>query len=189
MTGRAASPPFTVQPVPASSSLARLVSRVFARKRPEDAFLEVNNLFARAVRVRNVSADEIEQILARHGIAPASAPLPGAPERLYRDYLLHCLSDRMLSEEEVRDLEHLRTVLRLDPAVIDVVHRRVAREVYSRTVDEVLVDATIDESERHFLAQLREHLEIPTVVAQNILEIKRKQREARDPVGVRRRYR
>jgi hypothetical protein len=159
-----------------------VLDRVFRRQHVEDAVTEINNLFAKAVRVRNVSSEDVERILSRYGIA-RDGEMPGQPDRLYRGYLLHCLADRQLTGEELADLEHIRAVLRLDAGTIELVHRRVAREVYSRTVDEVLSDTGIDEAEREFLRQLREHLEIPPGIADNILDMKQRQREARDRPG------
>jgi hypothetical protein len=161
---------------------AGVLDRVFRRQHAEDVLIEINNLFAKAVRVRNVSSEDVDRILSRYGIA-RGGEMPGQPDRLYRDYLLHCLADRQLTDEELADLEHLRSVLRLDAGTIALVHRRVAREVYSRTVDDVLADAAIDEAEREFLRRLRDHLEIPPGIADNILDMKQRQREARGRPG------
>jgi hypothetical protein len=156
----------------------RAFDRFLRRRRPEDAAIEVNNLFARAVRVRSVTADEVHAVFERYGIRiPDAAPR----EKLYRDYLRYCLSDRRLTDEEVADLDHLRDVLHLDAGVVDLLHRRVAREVYSRTVDEVLADAAIDEAERQFLTTLRQHLAIPDAIADNIVDMKQRQRGDRLP--------
>jgi hypothetical protein len=152
--------------------------RLLHRRTPPDVVTEINNLFARAGAVRAVSDTEVTAVFRRHGIE--AAPLPADRGQLYRDYLLYCLADHHLSAEELADLEHLRTVLRLEDDAVDLVHRRVAREVYSRSVDQVLADATVDAQEREFLLRLRVHLSIPQGVAENILEMKQRQRAARE---------
>jgi hypothetical protein len=158
----------------------RLLGRILRPARPEEAIDEVNDLFARAVHVRAVSEQDVLAIFHRFGVE-IEVVAHGQRERLYRDYLYHCLADRQLSDEELWDLRHLERVLHLDTATVELMHRRVAREVYSRSVDEVLADEQVDESERRFLAQLREHLEVPSGIADNILEMKQRQRAAKSP--------
>jgi hypothetical protein len=166
--------PFTERP-----TRSRLIGRLLKRPRPADAFIEVNNLFARTAHVRGVTAADIEAIFERHAISWDTAPA-AARNRIYRDYLYYCLADRHLTADELADLDHIRTLLRLESDAVDLVHRRVTREVYSRTVDVVLADATVDEEERRFLAQLRDNLRIPDHVADNILEVKQRQRSRRE---------
>lgn len=156
--------------------------RLLRRRTPDDAVVEINNLFARAHTVRAITDMQITEVVHRYGIASA-VQLPRDREHLYRDYLLYCLSDHHLTDEEVADLGHLKNLLRLDDQTVDLVHRRVAREVYSRSVDQVLADATVDADERQFLLRLRVHLSIPDAVAENIEEMKRRQQEARDARG------
>lgn len=166
--------PFTVRP-----TRGRLIGRLLKRPRPVDAFIEVNNLFARAANVRAVSAVDIDAIFERHAISWDTAPA-AARHAIYRDYLYYCLADRHLTADELADLDHIRTLLRLESDAVDLVHRRVTRKVYSRSVDVVLADATVDEDERRFLAQLRANLQIPDYVAENILEVKQRQRSRRE---------
>ncbi len=125
--------------------------------------------------VRLVAAESVTRTLA--GMEPVAAD--GERERVYREYLRTCLVDHRLSDEELLDLAHLRSVLELDDRVITRVNRQVAREVYSRSVEDVIADGRIDEHERHFLLELRARLEIPEPIADNILEVKKRQRLAR----------
>jgi hypothetical protein len=101
-------------------------------------------------------------------------------ERLYREYLVYCLTDRRLSAEELADLEHLRSLFGLDAETVETVQRNVARQLYLKSVDEVLADGTIDPEEREFLLRQRTNLSIPEAIAENILDVKRRQREARE---------
>lgn len=175
-----AATPFDIQPATKTSFLQRLRGR-----RPvENAFVEVNNLLARVDRVRSVSHDQLEAIARTYGV-DLSERFAGGFEKLYRDYLVFCLSDRRLTEEEVADLAHLQRILGLTTECVDTIHRRVAREVYFRTIDEVLEDGTVDERERTFLRQLRTRLAIPDEMAENMLEMKLRRRTRADGVAKR----
>jgi hypothetical protein len=66
---------------------------------------------------------------------------------------------------------------------VDTIHRRVAREVYFRTIDEVVDDGTVDERERSFLIQLRAHLSIPDEMAEYMLEMKLRRRTRTEGAG------
>lgn len=166
-----AATPFEIKPPTKTSFLQRLRHR----KPVENAFVEVNNLLARVGRVRSVSQDQLEAIARNYDI-DLNARFAGRLEKLYRDYLVFCLSDRRLTDEEVADLAHLQMILGLTSDCVDSIHRRVAREVYFRTIDEVLEDGTVDEQERAFLRQLRTHLSIPDEMAENMLEMKLRRR-------------
>jgi hypothetical protein len=154
--------------------------RWFARNNvQEDAFIQLNNLLAQSADVRQITESDVGRICAEYGTTVEQLIQRG---KLYRDYLAHCLTDRQLSDAELDDLAHLRNLLRLDAGTTDLIHRRVARQVYTRTVDEVLADERVDESERNFLARLRDELGIPGGVADNIEAMRNLQREARKQI-------
>ena len=159
-------------------TLATRFRRLMRLHSVDDAVVDINNRLARS-GVRAITVVELEQVRRVHGV-PEPA-LRGRLERFYRDYLLHCFDDAHLSSYEIDDLEHLRITLGLSPEAVDVIHRTVVRRVYSRTVEQVLADGTIDERERAFLARLREHLALPADIAENIEELKRRHWRQRHP--------
>jgi hypothetical protein len=166
-------------PLPAPTVLARFLSRRRAR---EACFVAVNNLFASAQSIRAVRTEDIARVCSQWGV-DRTARLGPRRESLYREYLRYCLLDRHLTDAELEDLAHLRELLQLDVSTVTRIHRHVAREVYTHTVDEVLADAQIDPEERGFLERLRDRLGIPEIEARNIEAVKARQREARDAPG------
>lgn len=142
---------------------------------------DIQALFAAAAAVRDVSAQAVQSVATRWNM-PLDGPLRARTLILYRDFLRHCLEDHRLTDAEVADLEHMRSVLRLTREDADLANRQAAREAYSRSVDEVLADSTIDPQEREFLAGLRDKLGLPDPIADNIEAVKRMQRGARDNV-------
>lgn len=158
----------------------RLVDRVLRRRPAAHAFIELNNLLAGASDPREVSEEHVEAICRSYGIDVRST-FAARCRNLYRDYLLWCLTDQRLSDEELACLAHLATLLRLDSTTTAAIHRTVTRTVYLRSVEDVLDDGEVDEEERLFLARLSEHLEIPAGMAENILEMRRRQLEVRNP--------
>lgn len=152
--------------------------RLFGRKPVQNAFVELLDTLRRAASPREVTADDVARIEAAYGI-DIRAMFRSELVQTYRDYMLFCLTDRRLSDDELADLAHLSKLFGFDAATCEAIHRNVARRVYLRSVNEVLADGTIDASEREFLRRLREHLEIPQSIADNILEVKERQYRSR----------
>jgi len=156
-----------------------LVQRLLRREPPHNALVALLRSFEQADSPRDVTPARMESIAAEFGVDPRTA-FRGDLERMYREYLVHCLVDRRLSEDEVGNLDHLRALFRLDATTCDAIHRNVARQIYLKSVAEVLTDGTIDEHEREFLGRLRDQLAIPEAVAENIVDMKRRQFRSRN---------
>jgi hypothetical protein len=152
-----------------------LLQRIIRRRLPENAWIEVNNLLADADHVRDVRPEQVARIAERYH-TPLRGELCGRLERLYRDYLLFCLSDQRLSAEEQTDLAHLKRILRLNDRAVSSIHGQVTERLYARSVDAVLEDGRIDAHEREFLRTLQDELAIPTQVVDRIMESRRRQR-------------
>ena len=152
-----------------------LWQKILRRKPRENAVVVINNRFADAASVRDVSPAEVAAICREHRVE-LTGPVGGRLERLYRDYLAHCFSDRRLSQEELADLAHLKAALRIGDETVAAIHDYVARQVYSRSVTEVLGDGIIDEAERAFLAQLQRELALSARAASRIEDSKLRQR-------------
>lgn len=156
-------PPFSLQtPRPAT-----FWQRLLGRRPRENAVIEANNLLARAGSVRAVAPEEIDWICSEYGM-DLRRDLAGRAERFYREYLLYCLQDHHLSDDEHADLQHLKRILHLSPESVAALHENVARQVYSRSLTVVLEDGRIDPAERAFLDRLQRALDLPERTAQRI---------------------
>ena len=151
-----------------------IVQRLLRRRPRENAHVEVNNLLADSTSVRDVQRADVDRICELHRTT-LSGPLAGRFERLYRDYLAYCLEDRHLTSEELADLAHLQNLLRIAAETALAIHEHVARQVYSRSVAEVLDDGVIDATERDFLGRLQQELAISGRAAHRILEARMRQ--------------
>jgi flavin-binding protein dodecin len=129
----------------------------------------IEDLFASAGEVRSVAAASIRILCDGCGIDLQTKYLNDR-KQLYRRYLVHCLEDKVLSEEESFDLKHLLGILHLSDADVAPVHEEVAREVYGKAIAEVLDDMKLDPDEETFLRRLRGDLQISEDVAQKLLQ-------------------
>ncbi|MEJ2371099.1 MAG: hypothetical protein P8Y07_09660 [Gemmatimonadales bacterium] len=143
-------------------------SRLFGRKRTA-ALNEIEQLLAGCAELRQVSAEDVAQAAAKHGVT-LDRKYRGACRDLYRRLLQQCLDDHELTENERADLAHLKTILSLEREDITAVHEQTARTVYGKAVEHVLEDHKVDQEEAEFLRCLREELELPERVADSLYE-------------------
>ena len=153
-----------------------LSQRLLGRMPRENAVVEINNLLAAAASVRDVPRARVASICETHRTSLAG-PLSGRFERLYRDYLAYCLEDRHLTGDELADLAHLQKLLEIPADSAAAIHEHVARQVYRRSVAEVLDDGVVDADERKFLGRLQQELALSGRAAHHILESKMRQRQ------------
>jgi hypothetical protein len=71
---------------------------------------------------------------------------------------------------ENADLLHLKAILQLTDADAAAVHDAVSRAAYGRAIEEVLSDHRLDSEEEGFLQRLRQELEIPRPLAEQLYE-------------------
>jgi flavin-binding protein dodecin len=147
------------------------------RPRRTSTFEAIEDLLAVCERLRDVSVQALDTLCADLGVE-LQRRYASDRKHLYRRYLAHCLEDKVLSEEENADLEHLRSLLHLEPEDVSAVHDEVAQEVYGKAVAEVLSDLRISPEEDVFLRRLRGELHLSESVAEDLLE--RGRRSARD---------
>jgi flavin-binding protein dodecin len=155
-------------PVPFESTPERRgIGRLAGRR--SRALGELEDLLARAARVRDVPLESVREIGVRHGVDLA-AELHTARCGLYRRFLEHCLQDQELSTEESDELAHLKMLLALPDADAADVHEQVAHSVYGRAIDQVLDDGRIDPDEADFLRRLGRDLALPESDASRLLD-------------------
>lgn len=130
---------------------------------------EIEDCLARARRVSEVPISQVRALCASRGIDLAGRYR--TPRRnLYRRFLEHCLVDQAVSAEEAADLDHLRSLLQLEPPDVTRIHEEVSRSVYGAAVAEVLEDQRLDPDEEAFLRRLRDELQLSTISADAIYD-------------------
>jgi len=130
---------------------------------------QIEHLLAEAESVRSVSAREVAEIGARHGLN-LGRQLAVARRELYRRFLEHCFLDFKVSSEESADILHLREILHMAKWEASEIQDEVVKRVYGRALENVLEDGELDPEEENFIRRLREDLEIPLVTAEGMLQ-------------------
>jgi flavin-binding protein dodecin len=154
-----------------------LGSRLLGRKARGAAARDIEALLARSPELSALTAERVAETAAEHGVDLSR--LQAQCRDLYRRYLEFCLVDHALSDAEVADLGHLRSILTLPDEVASEVHEEVACAVYGAAVDEVLSDHRLDPEEEGFLKRIREDLDIAPEKAQRAMEAGRRKARQR----------
>jgi flavin-binding protein dodecin len=147
---------------------AGLIGRVFGSRARGAASRDIEALLEAAERVTDVSADQVRTVGSGHAVdvrRHLRAPCLG----MYRRYLEHCFVDRKLTDDEVEDLAHLRTILCLEDSACVPLHDEVAVALYGAAVDEALEDHRLEPEEQEFLSNLRANLRLEEDTADQAL--------------------
>lgn len=142
--------------------------KVLGKKLKENALTEVNNLLAEKP-LQTIQVDDIQAIANRYGVN-FKIDYDHDLANFYQAYLTSCLKDKYLSEEEIKDLKHLKYILGLTDADVDDIHQNLAGTIYKKEVEKIIQDGELDEEERYFIEKLQNDLKLPPEVADKIYQ-------------------
>jgi flavin-binding protein dodecin len=163
-------------PFRSAPAAATGLGRVLRSKRAT-TFEALEDLLACSEKIRSVRAEDVRSVCAAAAV-DLKRKFMGDRKDLYRRYLAHCLDDKVLTEEESADLQHLADLPHLDDQETAPIHEDLSQEVYGMAIQEVLEDLRLDPDEEAFLRRLRGELQISDEVAQRLYE--RGESQARD---------
>lgn len=156
---------------------ASLVNKIFFQKLfkqipQENALIELNNLLATRP-IKDISKNSITEIEGKYKIS-LIREFKLNLEEFYTVYLNHCLADRILNEQELEDLSHLKNVLGLDEKTINDLHARLGKNIYKESFQEAIADGRLSKDEQQFLDKLENTLKLPKELANKISAESRK---------------
>ncbi len=144
------------------------IQKMMGFKIKDNALIEVNNLLAEK-ELRKISVEEIHQIADKYSVNFATDYELGTVD-FYKSYLLVCLEDKFLSDDELADLKHLKFILELNDKKVNEIHQELAGQVYKNEVEKLIEDGELDEGERVFMEKLQNDLKLPQEFANRIYQ-------------------
>lgn len=140
--------------------------KLFKQFPQENAVIELNNLLA-SKPLLNISHNDVEEIERSYKLSlPKEFKLN--LEEFYAVYLNQCLADKVLNDDELKELNHLKHILNLDDKTIDKLHSKIGEIVYKKSFQEAVADGRLTKSEEDFLAKLESTLRLPKELADKI---------------------
>lgn len=140
--------------------------KLFKQIPEENAVIELNNLLATKPLLR-IHPKDIEEIEKKYLVNLGKTFKPNL-EEFYAVYLNHCLADKVLSEEELKELNHLKQIFNLEDKTIDKLHVKIGENIYKKSFTEAVSDGRLTISEKEFLSKLEQTLRLPKDLADKI---------------------
>ncbi len=153
--------------VPQTAVLPNRAQRWLGREPKQNAVVDIRNLLAQAQRVSGLSDADIRTVSERYEVDPCRT-FPTELEAIYGEFLSHCLQDKVVTDEELSDLRHLKRVFGFSDVTVERVHERVVGEVYQAGVAEAVADDRVSADERTFLARVHTELRLAEHVRERI---------------------
>ncbi|MCM1564470.1 MAG: hypothetical protein NC238_00680 [Dehalobacter sp.] len=157
--------PFQPQQMQNKSFFQNLLGKQNAR----NSLIEINNLLSNTQDVKEVHDTDIKRINDSYGINVFSK-FPDELALIYKLYFTHTLSDHRIDDSELVNLEHLKTIFKIDN--VDSIHSQIIRAKLVDEIDKILVDKKVSPDEIQFLYKLIEDLKIPEDTVTKILSVK-----------------
>jgi hypothetical protein len=144
-----------------------LIQRIFRKKPSENSIIEVNNLFANTNSIMDITSNQINSIATNYKL-DIYRRFPEEIKAFYRLYLWYCLADKGISEQDLKELSYLKSLLCLNDKSINEIQNEIFRSVYKDTVKDVVSDGKLNEEEKQILSKLRAELNLSEEIANNI---------------------
>ena len=149
------------------------LQRLFKTEPKENAFIEVNNLFA-SKPLMEIKSTEIEAISVKYKVDLRKRFI-GRFKELYLRYLQQSISDKIITDQEVISQNYLKKLLMLNDSEVEEIYNQLAGEIYKKSYNEAISDGKIEKSEEEFLDELHKNLRLPTNIHENISNESRQQ--------------
>lgn len=124
-----------------------------------NAIIEINNKLAQS-RLLDVSIDEIQTVADKYKVK-INKEFETELLQFYASYLEHCFIDRFLSENEINELKHLKSLFNLSDTEVKNIHEEITAKVYREEIDKAIKDERLDENERAFIDKIKNSLQLP----------------------------
>jgi hypothetical protein len=150
-----------------------LFQRIFRQLPPENSIKEINNLFA-TKEIREIKQSEIQAISKTYKVNFDKRYRKNLIE-FYAVYLNRCLADKLLTESEITDLEHIKGILNLSDNEVEQINNELTGKIYKNELASIIADGLLDENEEQHLEKLQHNIRIPDDLAKKIsAEMRRK---------------
>jgi hypothetical protein len=152
------------------SNFFQRLFKIILRK---NAFIEVNNLLAQK-SLKDIRFEEITAIATKYKVDLRKRFIDRFKD-MYHQYLKYCLSDDIITNQEIAYLNHLKILLLLSDSEVEELHSQVAGEIYGKFYNDAISDGKLDESEKEFLEKLKMNLRLSADVDEKISKESRQQ--------------
>jgi tellurite resistance protein len=143
------------------------IRRIFKLQTKDNALIEMNNLFAKAERIEDVSLEDLYEIAARYGV-DLHKKFNKELRQIISNYLTNCLEDLSVDGQELRNIKHLVRIFGINSYELSKIRNEVSESIYSDKVQEAISDGKVTEKEKDALMRLQKYFDLSEESAQKI---------------------
>ena len=155
-----------------------LFNRMLKKEPSVNAYVELNNLIAESDSLLSINSNYINQISTKYSINLLKK-FRNELESMYKQFLEHFLEDKLLTDNEIRSLSHLKNLFGLSDKRIEAINNEVASRLYRNEVDNAIKDGHLTDKEKDFLTKLQGNIKLPKEIAEEIYKTTAKERVKR----------
>lgn len=150
----------------------------FRLKEPNDtegltttgALIEINNLLAVVQSPFQINPLDIESICQKFNTDNTKNQLAAGLTSFYKQYLIYCLSDKKLSQDEIKYLGQLKRIFLLSDKTVKELTNEVISKIYLKELSSALEDGVLTSDEAVFLVNLKKDLLLDNDTAEQLYE-------------------
>jgi DNA polymerase III epsilon subunit-like protein len=132
-----------------------------------NVLVEINNLLA-SKNLNEVKPPDVNEICLKYKANIKSPKYLAYLCGLYKTYLTECLKDKILTDSNIGELNHLRELLSLDEYETIKIHDLMCGEIYKNAYREQISDGNYNEEREALIDKLQKDLRLPDIIAQSI---------------------
>lgn len=132
--------------------------KIFGITPVENAFIELNNLIAsNQSDISNITMKDVEKISERYKVNIRTKFMTLNLE-LFKSFVLSCLDDELLNDNDILQIEHLKNILLLDDEDANKTVASETEKIYEKKTMFVLSKGSLDNNDKLTLNNLRSNL-------------------------------
>ena len=140
--------------------------RLFSLKPKINALIEINNLLA-TKPLEEIVVEDIEAIAARYNVN-LHRKFSDKLKEIFQTYLAGCLSDNLLSDTELNELNKLKHLLVLTDSEVSEIQLKLTSEIYRKSFDQAISNGTFEKSTEEFIDKLQKNIRLSDDLAAKI---------------------
>jgi Chloroplast envelope transporter len=140
--------------------------RLFSLKPKINALIEINNLLA-TKPLEEISVEAIEFIAATYNVN-LHRKFSSQLKEIYQQYLARCLSDNLLSDSELSELNTLKHLLVLTDSEVAELQLNLTSEIFRKSFDQAISGGTFEKSTEEFIDKLQKNIRLSDDIAAKI---------------------
>ena len=145
--------------------------RLFSTGPDENAFVDLNNLFA-SKPVLEITPEEVAEIITKYNV-DITRYFPEQVKNLFFTYFQHCIQDRSFGEEEQAALRHIKRLLQLTDADIAETQRKLEESQLILEWKKAVADGRLTKDEEDALDKLAASFTLPKELVKEISALTR----------------